>query len=91
MVYYLISYSFALKSKGDPKGAEEYYSRAILADPEDGEIISQFANLVWELYHDHERALGYFDRAVQASPTDRYASSPYFMICETTDTSLEDF
>lgn len=80
MVYNLNSYSFSLQSKGDPKGAEEYYSRAILADPEDSEIISQYANLVRELYHDHDKALCYFERAVQAAPGDRYVSSQYSII-----------
>lgn len=46
--------------------------RTILADPSDGEIMSQYAKLVWELYHDQDKALSYFESAVQASPGDRY-------------------
>lgn len=63
------------QSKGDLQCAEEYYSRAILADPKDGEILSQYAKLIWELHHDQDRALSYFERAVQASPEDRYVKS----------------
>lgn len=60
------------QSKGDLRGAEDYYSRAILADSGDGEVLLQYANLVWELYHDHSKALCCFERAVQAAPEDRY-------------------
>lgn len=63
---------FLYQAKGDPKRAEEYYSRAILADPGDGEILSRYAKLVWELHHDEERASGYFEQAIQATPNDRY-------------------
>lgn len=58
-------------SKGDVHGAEDYYHRATLADPEDGEILSQYAKIVWELHQDKDRALSYFERAVRASPQDR--------------------
>jgi Tfp pilus assembly protein PilF len=61
--------------KQDLEGAEEYYSRAILADPNDGEVLSQYGKLIWELHHDEERASSYFERAVQASPDDRYKYS----------------
>lgn len=60
-----------MQTKRDYNGAEEYYSRAILADPEDGEILSQYAKLVWESTRDHDKASIYFERAVQASPQDR--------------------
>ncbi len=49
----------------------EYYSRATLADPEDGEILVQYAKFVWEHDHDQHRALSYFERAAQAAPQDR--------------------
>lgn len=65
------------QSKGDLKSADDYYSRAILADPQDGEIILQYANLVWELYRDHDKASCYFERAVEAAPEDRYAEAYY--------------
>lgn len=58
--------------KGDPRRAEEYYSRAMLADPGDGEIMSQYAKLVWEVHRDQERSLGYFQKSVQAAPQNRY-------------------
>lgn len=62
------------QTKKDLKGAEEYYSRAILADPSDGEILSQYAKLIWELHRDEDRATSYFERAVQAASSDRFAS-----------------
>jgi len=67
-----------LQCKQDHEGAEEYYSRAILADPNDGDVLSQYGKLVWEVHHDQERASGYFERAVQASPEDRYACHVIF-------------
>ena len=54
--------------KGDRRRAEEYYSRAILADPDDGELLSEYAKLVWEVHRDEDRASSYFDRAARASP-----------------------
>lgn len=62
----------ANQRKGDLEGAEEYYFRAANVDPGDGEILSQYAILVWELHHDHERALTYFKLASQAAPNDRF-------------------
>ncbi|GAU19317.1 hypothetical protein TSUD_336030 [Trifolium subterraneum] len=63
--------------KQDLEGAEEYYSRAILADPNDGEVLSQYGKLIWELYHDQERASSYFEQAVQASPDDSHVQAAY--------------
>ena len=57
--------------KGDYRRAEEYYSRAILTDPDDGELLSEYAKLVWEVHHDPERCLGYFQMSVQAAPQNR--------------------
>lgn len=48
----------------------------MLAEPGDGEVLSQYAKLIWELHHDRERASGYFEQAVQAAPQDRYAPPP---------------
>lgn len=56
--------------------AEEFYSRAILADPGDGEVLSQYAKLIWDFNHDHDRAASYFEQAVQAAPNDRYYHIP---------------
>lgn len=50
----------------------EYYSRATLADPEDGELLVQYAKFVWENLNDQDRALSYFERAAQAAPQDRW-------------------
>ncbi|GJN27070.1 hypothetical protein PR202_gb15056 [Eleusine coracana subsp. coracana] len=58
---------FLHEVKGDPKRAEEYYSRAMLADPSDGEIMSQYAKLVWQVHHDRERSLSYFQNNVLAA------------------------
>lgn len=68
---------FYEQTKGDLRSADEYYSRAILADPKDGEVLSKYANLVWEFYHDKHRANNYFERAVQASAQDRLAPINY--------------
>ncbi|PWA46734.1 tetratricopeptide-like helical domain-containing protein [Artemisia annua] len=63
----------AIEPKQDFQGAEEYYSRAILVDPNDGEILSQYAKLLWELHHDEDRATSYFERAVQVASENRLA------------------
>jgi len=57
--------------KGDCRRAEEYYSRAILADPDDGELLSEYAKLVWDVHRDKERASSHFERAARASPENR--------------------
>jgi Tfp pilus assembly protein PilF len=56
----------------DTVRAEEYYGRAILASPGDGELLSLYGKLIWDSYRDGERAKSYFDQAVYASPDDRY-------------------
>ncbi|XP_011627069.1 uncharacterized protein LOC18444225 isoform X2 [Amborella trichopoda] len=58
--------------KGDHHRAEEFYSRAILSEPGDGEVLSQYARLIWDLHHDRERASSYFEQAVQAAPSDSH-------------------
>ncbi|WVZ86366.1 hypothetical protein U9M48_033162 [Paspalum notatum var. saurae] len=68
---------FLHEVKGDPRRAEEYYSRAMLADPSDGEIMSQYAKLVWEVHRDHERCLGYFQKSVQAAPQNSHVLAAY--------------
>lgn len=60
--------------KGDVGAAEEYYARAILADQEDGETLSQYAKIIWEVHHDRDRAANYFQRALEASSQNRYLS-----------------
>ncbi|XP_062226141.1 uncharacterized protein LOC133924563 [Phragmites australis] len=68
---------FLHEAKGDPRRAEEYYSRAMLADPSDGETMSQYAKLVWEVHHDPERSLSYFQKSVQAAPQNSHVLAAY--------------
>lgn len=49
--------------KGDLEKAEEYYSRAMLTDPGNGEILCQYAKLVWKLRRDRIMASSYFELA----------------------------
>ncbi|XP_062108959.1 uncharacterized protein LOC133819674 isoform X2 [Humulus lupulus] len=74
---FLRNYAQFLQSKGDLYGAEEYYSRASVADPEDGDIWMQYAKLVWDLYHDQERASSYFKLATKAAPQDSNVLAAY--------------
>ncbi|KAL5784517.1 hypothetical protein ACOSQ2_006909 [Xanthoceras sorbifolium] len=74
---FLGNYAKLLQSKGDLHGAEDYYHRATLAHPGDGEILLQYAKLVWELHHDQDRALSYFERAAQAAPQDSKVLAAY--------------
>ncbi|KAJ6323894.1 hypothetical protein OIU76_011234 [Salix suchowensis] len=78
------------KSKRDLKGAEEYYGRAILADPSDGEILSQYAKLAWELHHDHDKASSFFEQAVQATPSDSNVLAAYASFLWETEEIEED-
>lgn len=59
----------------DAERAEEFYGRAILENPGDGEALSMYGKLIWETKRDEERAQSYFDQAVNASPNDWY--DPY--------------
>ncbi|TKY51825.1 uroporphyrinogen-III synthase [Spatholobus suberectus] len=73
----LKKYAQLLQSNGDLQGAEEYFLRATLADPNDGEILMQYGKLVWENHLDKDRALVYFERAVQAAPQDSHVLAAY--------------
>ncbi|XP_028793366.1 uncharacterized protein LOC114749064 [Neltuma alba] len=73
----LRNYAQILQSKGDLRGAEEYFLRATLADPNNGEILVQYARLVWDLHRDKQRALEYFERAAQAPPPDSQVLAAY--------------
>lgn len=52
--------------------AEGYCGRAILENPNDGGILSMYADLIWEGDKDTHRAESYFDQAVKAAPDDWY-------------------
>ncbi|KAF3674603.1 putative G3BP-like protein-like [Capsicum annuum] len=73
----LTNYAQLLQSRGDLSGAEEYYLRATLTDPKDGEILSQYARLVWQLHRDKDRALNYFERAAHAASDNSHVLAAY--------------
>lgn len=73
----LKKYAQLLQSKGELLGAEEYFRRATLADPNDGETLMQYALLVWEHHHDRDKAVIYFERAAQAAPEDSHVLAAY--------------
>lgn len=56
--------------------AEEFYGRAILASPGDGEVLLLYGKLIWETQRDESRTKSYFDQAVNASPDDWYDLFP---------------
>ncbi|PKU82711.1 hypothetical protein MA16_Dca020290 [Dendrobium catenatum] len=64
--------------EGDLERAEEYYGRAILASPNDGELLSLYGRLVWESQRDSKRAESYHERAAEASPENWYFPSCFF-------------
>lgn len=61
----------------DTAKAEEYYGRAILASPGDGEVLALYADLIWDTYRDEIRASSYFNQALQASPDDSVVLGSY--------------
>jgi Tfp pilus assembly protein PilF len=71
--------------KGDYRRADEYYSRAILADPDDGELLSEYAKLVWEVHRDEDRASSYFERAAKASPQNSHVLAAHAAFLWDTD------
>ncbi|KAI5055460.1 hypothetical protein GOP47_0028981 [Adiantum capillus-veneris] len=73
----LQNYAQHLFKKGEVKKAEEYYERAILADPSDGEVLSKYAKLQWDVNRDQKRAEAYHGQAVQAAPNDYYVMASY--------------
>ncbi|CAH9086884.1 unnamed protein product [Cuscuta europaea] len=62
---------FLSEVRGDYVKAEEYCVRAMLASGNDeGSILSMYGDLMWGLHKDADKAISYYDRAVQASPDD---------------------
>lgn len=59
-----------IKVEKDYDRAEEYYGRAILASPGDGEVLSLYGKLIWEAQRNQKRAEGYFEQAIKAAPDD---------------------
>lgn len=74
---FLRNYAQLLQSKGDLSGAEHNYFQATLADPKDGDTLSNYAKLVWELHQDKDRASDYFERAVHAAPENSHVLAAY--------------
>lgn len=54
-----------------PEAGEKRSSR--LSETEDGETLCRYAKAFWSINGDKEKALFYFEKAVEASPSDRYS------------------
>ncbi|XP_057547922.1 uncharacterized protein LOC130826318 [Amaranthus tricolor] len=84
-------YAQFLQRKGDLQGAEDYYFRAMKVEPTDGEILSQYALLVWELHHDQERASAFFELAAQTAPKDSNVLAAYAKFLWEIDDDGDDY
>ncbi|KFK42791.1 hypothetical protein AALP_AA1G039600 [Arabis alpina] len=63
------------KEQFEPEAAEKRSSR--LSETEDGETLCRYAKAFWSINGDHEKALFYFEKAVQASPNDSIILGEY--------------
>lgn len=51
-----------------PDSAEDLYRRALTADPNEGWILSNYANFLTDIRHQHDQAEKYYQRALTADP-----------------------
>lgn len=63
---------FAKQDRLDLIKAEEYCGKAMSANPNDGNVISMYADLIWRNHKDASRAEHYHLQAAKASPDNRY-------------------
>lgn len=66
-----------MQVKKDCQKAEEYFERAILANPGDGELLAHYAKIIWDNHRDKERAGNYFNQALKVAPDDRSVPCSY--------------
>lgn len=66
----IMKFDWFMKVEKDAVKAEEYYGRAILANPGDGEVLCLYGNLIWMTQGHADRAKAYFDQAVHVAPND---------------------
>lgn len=59
--------------------AEEYCGRAILVNPNDGNVLAMYAELIWKIHKDSSRAENYFNQAVAAAPEDWWVKDSNFI------------
>ncbi|KAG8491001.1 hypothetical protein CXB51_014138 [Gossypium anomalum] len=50
---------------------------AILADPDDGNLLALYADLIWHNQNDIQRAKSYFEQAVKTAPNDCFVMASY--------------
>ncbi|WP_373815187.1 tetratricopeptide repeat protein, partial [Porphyromonas loveana] len=48
--------------------AEEYYKRALEAEPKDANTLGNYANFLCDIHHDYDQAEAYYKRALEAEP-----------------------